>query len=182
MPGAAVFLKVKIKSPAPLEYETSALEYSIFAPANSTGSASEEKGIVKLNDENYLVVKYSRGDLPEIRLLPEVDLLKKGQSELVSQAKNFLFSLQYRESTILLQGIKLVQRQREFFEKGPGFIKPMTRKQMADELSLHESTISRITGKPLGELEKIFNAMEKLEELYSVKFVYSFAIFSAICS
>jgi len=111
----------------------------------------EEKGIVKLNDENYLVVKYSRGDLPEIRLLPEVNLLKKGQSELVSQAKNFLFSLQYRESTILLQGIKLVQRQREFFEKGPGFIKPMTRKQMADELSLHESTISRITGKKNGK-------------------------------
>jgi RNA polymerase sigma-54 factor len=51
----------------------------------------------------------------------------------------------------LLQGIKLVQRQREFFEKGPGFIKPMTRKQMADELSLHESTISRITGKKNGK-------------------------------
>ena len=57
----------------------------------------EEKGIVKLNDENYLVVKYSRGDLPEIRLLPEVNLLKKGQSELVSQAKNFLFSLSIRK-------------------------------------------------------------------------------------
>ncbi len=51
-----------------------------------------------------------------------------------------------------------------------GFIKGLVAAN-GDNEYIYIDGISRITGKPLGELEKIFNAMEKLEQLYSVKFV-----------
>ncbi len=51
-----------------------------------------------------------------------------------------------------------------------GFIKGLVAANGDNEYIFIDG-ISRITGKPLGELEKIFVAMEKLEELYSVKFV-----------
>ena len=51
-----------------------------------------------------------------------------------------------------------------------GFIKGLVAANGDNEYIFIDG-ISRITGKPLGELEKIFVAMEKLEEVYSVKFV-----------
>ena len=51
-----------------------------------------------------------------------------------------------------------------------GFIKGLVAAS-GDNEYIYIDGISRITGKPLGELESIFVAMEKLEQLYSVKFV-----------
>ena len=51
-----------------------------------------------------------------------------------------------------------------------GFIKGLVAAN-GDNEYIYIDGIARITGKSLGELEKIFNAMEKLEQLYSVKFV-----------
>ena len=51
-----------------------------------------------------------------------------------------------------------------------GFIKGLVAAN-GDNEYIYIDGISRITGKPLAELEKIFIAMEKLEELYSVNFV-----------
>ena len=51
-----------------------------------------------------------------------------------------------------------------------GFIKGLVAAN-GDNEYIYIDGISRITGKPLGELEKIFSAMEKLEEVYAVKFV-----------
>ena len=51
-----------------------------------------------------------------------------------------------------------------------GFIKGLVAAS-GDNEYIYIDGISRITGKPLGELASIFEAMEKLEEVYSVKFV-----------
>ncbi len=51
-----------------------------------------------------------------------------------------------------------------------GFIKGLVAAN-GDNEYIYIDGIARITGKSLDELEKIFNAMEKLEQLYSVKFV-----------
>ena len=39
----------------------------------------------------------------------------------------------------------IVKRQAEFFEKGPGYIKPMILKDVAGDIEMHESTVSRVT-------------------------------------
>ncbi len=50
-----------------------------------------------------------------------------------------------RKSTLLKTINAIVKHQREFFLFGPGNIKPLTRKLIAQETELSESTISRIT-------------------------------------
>jgi RNA polymerase sigma-54 factor len=39
----------------------------------------------------------------------------------------------------------IVDRQREFFEKGVQFLKPLTLREVADAIGMHESTVSRVT-------------------------------------
>lgn len=39
----------------------------------------------------------------------------------------------------------IMEKQIDFFEKGTTFLKPMTLKEIADQVGLHESTISRAT-------------------------------------
>ena len=40
---------------------------------------------------------------------------------------------------------EILEQQRDFFEKGPEFLAPMILKDIADEIGLHESTVSRAT-------------------------------------
>jgi len=39
----------------------------------------------------------------------------------------------------------IVDKQREFFEKGTAFLRPLTLQQVASEINMHESTVSRVT-------------------------------------
>ncbi|MCI4139708.1 RNA polymerase sigma-54 factor, partial [Bacillus vallismortis] len=59
-------------------------------------------------------------------------------------------ALRQRKQTITRIVSELITRQREFFLKGRSSMKPLTLREVADCLSLHESTVSReITGKTL---------------------------------
>ena len=39
----------------------------------------------------------------------------------------------------------IVDRQREFFEKGIEYLKPLTLREVAEVINMHESTVSRVT-------------------------------------
>jgi RNA polymerase sigma-54 factor len=52
-------------------------------------------------------------------------------------------SLQQRSETILKVGKKIVEKQQQFFLGGPEKIRPLTLKQVSEEVGLHESTVSR---------------------------------------
>lgn len=54
-------------------------------------------------------------------------------------------SIYQRQRTIYRVTEALLRRQADFFEKGPQHLKPMVLRDIADELELHESTISRVT-------------------------------------
>ncbi len=54
-------------------------------------------------------------------------------------------SIHQRQRTIYKVAESIVKHQTEFFEKGPGFIKPMILKDIADDIEMHESTVSRVT-------------------------------------
>jgi RNA polymerase sigma-54 factor len=56
-----------------------------------------------------------------------------------------LKSIYQRQRTIFRVTESILQRQKDFFDKGPEHLHPMILKDVADELSLHESTISRVT-------------------------------------
>jgi RNA polymerase sigma-54 factor len=71
--------------------------------------------------------------------------LKEFVNEKIKDARWLVRALFERNKTILRVAEVLVQRQRDFFEHGLSHLKPLTLKMVAEELGLHESTISRTT-------------------------------------
>lgn len=54
-------------------------------------------------------------------------------------------SIHQRQRTIYKVTESIVKHQHEFFEKGPGFIRPMILRDIANDIEMHESTVSRVT-------------------------------------
>ncbi len=83
----------------------------------------------------------------------------------MQEAKWLLYALDQRSETLMKVGMCLAKRQRAFLEHGTLGLKPLTLQDVAEEVGLHESTISRVTnGKyaetPLGliEMRRFFSA------------------------
>ncbi|MGE0171663.1 MAG: RNA polymerase factor sigma-54 [Oligoflexales bacterium] len=127
-----------------------------------------EEWVVTLNDEG----------LPKLRvsnvyqdMLKEMDKEKKENSDKdyiqdkLKSAMWLIKSIQQRQRTIFKVTETIVQKQKEFFESGVEHLKPMILRDIADEIGMHESTISRVTNNkyvhtPLGifELKYFFNS------------------------
>jgi len=63
----------------------------------------------------------------------------------LQEARWFIKSLQSRNETLLRVGTAIVERQRAFLEYGDEAMRPLVLRDIAEQLSLHESTISRVT-------------------------------------
>ncbi|MDD1611522.1 MAG: RNA polymerase factor sigma-54 [Methylococcaceae bacterium] len=63
----------------------------------------------------------------------------------LQEARWFIKSLNSRNDTLLRVARSIVEKQTGFFEHGSIAMKPMVLKEIAEELELHESTISRVT-------------------------------------
>ncbi len=68
-----------------------------------------------------------------------------GLQQRLQEARWFIKNIQQRFDTILRVSHAIAQRQRNFFTHGELAMKPMVLREIADELGLHESTISRVT-------------------------------------
>jgi RNA polymerase sigma-54 factor len=76
----------------------------------------------------------------------------------LQEARWFMKNIQQRFDTILRVSKAIVERQKAFFTHGEIAMKPLVLREIADELGLHESTISRVTtakymATPLGTFE-----------------------------
>ncbi|AOR24421.1 RNA polymerase factor sigma-54 [Clostridium taeniosporum] len=61
----------------------------------------------------------------------------------INKAMFLIKSIDQRKSTLYNVLKCLLKKQKEFFEKGYEFIKPLTLKEVAEEIEMHESTVSR---------------------------------------
>jgi RNA polymerase sigma-54 factor len=68
-----------------------------------------------------------------------------GLSGRLQEARWFVKNIQQRFDTILRVSRAIVERQKAFFTHGAIAMKPLVLREIADELGLHESTISRVT-------------------------------------
>lgn len=81
------------------------------------------------------------------------DLIKRADSSAdnhymksqLQEARWFIKSLQSRNETLLRVATSIVEHQRKFLEYGPEAMKPLVLRDIAEELELHESTVSRVT-------------------------------------
>lgn len=63
----------------------------------------------------------------------------------LASAKWFVRSLDQRQKTIVKVTQCIVEKQRDFFEKGIEYLRPMILRDVAETVGMHESTISRVT-------------------------------------
>lgn len=63
----------------------------------------------------------------------------------LQEARWFIKNIQQRFDTILRVSMAIVDRQKNFFTHGELAMRPLVLREIADELGLHESTISRVT-------------------------------------
>jgi len=68
-----------------------------------------------------------------------------GLQQRLQEARWFIKNIQQRFDTILRVASAIVERQRSFFLHGELAMRPLVLREIADELGLHESTISRVT-------------------------------------
>ena len=134
--------------------------------------------VERMSDGEYHVVVNDDG-LPKLKISSYYsDLVRSGNAsdaasyirEKMSSARWFIRSIHQRERTIYRVTEAIVERQREFFEKGVQYLKPMVLKDIADDTELSESTISRVTNKkyvhtPQGTYELKFFFTSKISRM-----------------
>ena len=107
--------------------------------------------IVKSGDEYSVVV--SDEDLPQLRLNPAYRrLLDHGNAtkevrtyvkERYTSAMVLLKNIEQRKQTIVRVCQAIIRRQRDFLDYGVDYLKPMMIKDVAEEVGVHPSTVSR---------------------------------------
>jgi RNA polymerase sigma-54 factor len=129
----------------------------------------EREGVFEVTSNSYYIPKLRVNryfeDLMKTRSADK--RVKDFVTERVQRAKTFIHSIDQRESTLLRVSRAIVDRQIDFFQRGPMFLKPMTLHDIAEEVELHESTVSRITSSKY---------MQTSFGVYSLKYFFSNAI------
>jgi len=105
--------------------------------------------------EDGLEIFLNDDDIPDLKMNRYyIDLyLNKGTNSTtknyikkkITQAEWFIKSIQQRQKTLFLVAKSIVTFQEEFFEKGLRSLKPLILKDVAQDIGVHESTVSRIT-------------------------------------
>src|SRR5437870_8298336 len=111
--------------------------------------------VVEKIDGQYKVFLNDSG-LPRLRISKTYQDIARDKKKFQGENKDFINqrmnsahwmiqAIEQRRQTMLKVMNFIVDRQREFFEKGVEFLKPLTLREVADVINMHESTVSRVT-------------------------------------
>ena len=111
--------------------------------------------IVEKIDDKYHVF-LNDGGLPRLRISRTYQDIARDKKKYDVESKEFINqrlnsahwmiqAIEQRRQTMLKVMNFIVDRQRDFFEKGIEYLKPLTLREVADVISMHESTVSRVT-------------------------------------
>ena len=101
---------------------------------------------VFLNDANLPRLKLSKAYQEIARDKKKFDgENKEFISNKLNSANWMIQAIEQRRQTMLKVMNYIVERQREFFEKGVQYLKPLTLREVAEVINMHESTVSRVT-------------------------------------
>ncbi len=121
-----------------------------------------ERFVVTDNDKGLQRLYINEGFVQSMRKNPQA---KEFIDEKLKSAQWLIRAIEQRRRTIIKVTECIVEKQREFLEKGVNYLKPMILRDIAEDVSMHESTISRVTSNkyvhtPQGlfELKYFFNS------------------------
>ncbi|SDP57313.1 RNA polymerase factor sigma-54 [Desulforhopalus singaporensis] len=132
---------------------------------------------VKKIDDEY-VIQLNEDDLPQLKLSSIYQELLKNDKTLEKESKQylneklknadwFIKSLYQRQRTIYKVMESILKFQYDFFERGAEHLKPLILKDVAEDIDMHESTVSRVTSNKY---------VHTPQGIYELKFFFSTAI------
>ncbi|HEX3928397.1 MAG TPA: RNA polymerase factor sigma-54 [Gemmatimonadales bacterium] len=94
--------------------------------------------------------------VPRLRLSRSYQEIARDRAKMTTENRDFIASrmnsatwmiqaIEQRRQTMLKVMNFIVDRQRDFFEKGIEYLRPLTLREVAEVISMHESTVSRVT-------------------------------------
>jgi RNA polymerase sigma-54 factor len=130
--------------------------------------------IVEKIDGEYMIFANDTS-LPRLRISQSYRDVAKDHRQFTGANKEFISSklnaatwmiqaIEQRRQTMLKVMTFIVDRQREFFERGVQYLKPLTLREVADHIEMHESTVSRVTNKKF---------VQTPSGVYSLKYFFS---------
>jgi RNA polymerase sigma-54 factor len=122
------------------------VERNIITPdviVTASGRGTQIKFVVRLN--NAVMPRLKVHDIYANALKGQKNDSSAGLHQRLTEARWFIKNIQQRFDTILRVSNAIVERQRNFFVHGALAMRPLVLREIADELGLHESTISRVT-------------------------------------
>ena len=111
--------------------------------------------IVEKIDGVYRVFLNDTG-VPRLRLSRSYQEIARDKKKFTTEHREFIATrmnsanwliqaIEQRRQTMLKVMNFIVDRQRDFFEKGIEYLKPLTLREVAEVINMHESTVSRVT-------------------------------------
>jgi len=111
--------------------------------------------IVEKIDSKYHVF-LNDANLPRLKLSKAYQEIARDKKKFEGESKEFISNklnsanwmiqaIEQRRQTMLKVMNYIVDRQRDFFEKGVQHLKPLTLREVAEVINMHESTVSRVT-------------------------------------
>ena len=151
----------KARGITPIEVQDAADEIAKLDPKPGLRHSSDPERyvipdlIVEKIDENYMVFANDTS-LPRLRLSRAYREVARDKAKFTGENKDFISSklnsanwmiqaIEQRRQTMLKVMGFIVDRQRAFFEKGVQHLKPLTLREVAEHIEMHESTVSRVT-------------------------------------
>ena len=102
-------------------------------------------------DDNNLIISTNKHILPIVSIAKNIELLSNKNKEASSFAKaqiddaqNLILSIKMRENTLIRVVKAITVFQQDFFYYGIAYLSPLRQKDIADELNISNSTVSRI--------------------------------------
>jgi len=148
---------------SPKEVQDAADRISLLDPKPGLKYSSEADHyiipdlIVEKIDGEYLVFANDTS-LPRLRISRSYREVARDKNKFTGENKEFIAAklnsanwmiqaIEQRRQTMLKVMSFIVDRQRDFFERGVQYLRPLTLREVADHIEMHESTVSRVTNK-----------------------------------
>ena len=136
--------------------------------------------IVEKIDGEYMVFANDTS-LPRLQISQSYREVAKDKKQFTGENKEFIAAklnsanwmiqaIEQRRQTMLKVMSFIVDRQREFFERGVQYLRPLTLREVADHIEMHESTVSRVTNKKFVQTPR---------GVYSLKYFFSSGLSTA---
>ncbi len=121
----------------------------------STGTAPAIRPdiIVTRTEAGTFTVESNDNLLPYVRVSPRIKAMLKSKAierkqaqylrQQIREGEMLLNNLQFRKRTVVAVAEAIVEAQKEFFNEGPMFLKPMSMREIAEKVGVHEATVSR---------------------------------------